>query len=66
MNVSHVFFQVKISTKTFRTDHACVWFDFGMRVHMKFEIIDLMKSLIETKNWKFFAKKNEILLSNRL
>jgi len=50
MNVSHVFFQVKISTKTFRTDHACVWFDFGMRVHMKFEIIDLMKSLIETKN----------------
>ena len=36
MYITHVFFQIKISTKTFRTYHTCIWFDVGMCVHMKF------------------------------
>ena len=44
MQLSHVFFQVKVSTEAFATETAGKWFGFVVSVHVEGEIINLMES----------------------
>ena len=44
MQLSHVFFQVKVSTEAFAAEAAGKWFGFVVSVHVEGEIINLMES----------------------